>query len=230
MNSDSLKIKATIIGLGADLCGIASSERFHKAPKGFHPTDIYNDCQSVIVFAKRVPTAPLFIDNCVPYTHVNTLMMQEVDRLTLNISLTLEELRIKNVIIPTDDPYEYWESEQMYGRAILSLRHAGYLAGLGVLGKNNLLINEKFGNMIQIGAVLVPIKLQPDPIATYEGCLENCTLCLDSCPQSALDGKTVNQKLCRPLSNFRSEKGYILKKCNICRKVCPNALGLTKNV
>ena len=95
-----------------------------------------------------------------------------------------------------------------------------------MLGKNTLLINEDYGNMIQIGAVLVAAVLPEDPIASYEACTTDCRLCLDSCPVGALDGKTVNQELCRPLSNYRTEKGYILKKCNLCRRVCPNALGL----
>jgi len=34
------------------------------------------------------------------------------------------------VLIPTDAPYEYWDSENQEGRAILSLRHAAMLAGL----------------------------------------------------------------------------------------------------
>lgn len=108
----------------------------------------------------------------------------------------------------------------------MSMRHAGYLAGLGVLEKNTLLINREFGNMIQIGAVLVNVDLDGDPIATYEGCIPDCILYIESCPQRALDGKTVNQKLCRPVSNFKTPKGYILKKCNLCRRVCPNALGI----
>ena len=72
--------------------------------------------------------------------------------MTLKLSLILEDIGIENVPIPCDDPYEYWEPENQYGRTILFLRHAGYLAGLGVLGKNTRLINEKFGNMIQLRA------------------------------------------------------------------------------
>ncbi|AAM06133.1 predicted protein [Methanosarcina acetivorans C2A] len=60
------------------------------------------------------------------------------------------------------------------------MRNSGYLAGLGVLGKNTLLINDKYGNMIQIGAILVDVELEPDPIATYQSCLPDCSLCLDS--------------------------------------------------
>jgi epoxyqueuosine reductase QueG len=224
--TDSKSVKGIVKSSGADLCGIAPVDRFKEAPKGFHPKDIYKDSESVVVFAKRLPSESIFATSCVPYTYVNDIVTRKVDELGFDIALELEDQGIKAVPIPSDDPYEYWEPENSYGRAILSLRHAGYLAGLGVLGKNTLLINNKFGNMIQIGALLVPIELKGDEIATYEGCPSDCHICIESCPVNALDGKTVNQKLCRPLSNFRTEKGYILKKCNECRKACPLFKGI----
>lgn len=226
--TETKRVKELIFKLGADLCGIAPTARFKDAPEGFKPEDIYEECKSVVVFAKRVPVSSLDISSCVPYTYVNNIITQEVDRLGILISTNIETLNIKAVPIPSDDPYEYWEPKTSYGRAILSLRHAGYLAGLGVIGKNALLINEEYGNMIQFGAVLVNIELEGDPLAAYQACPADCRICIDSCPQGALDGITVNQELCRPLSNFVSDKGYILKRCNTCRKVCPNKFGLNK--
>ena len=225
-NRNTKRAKEIIKSLGANLYGIAPVKRFSEAPKGFHPNDIYKDCKSVIVFAKRLPAGSLFASSCIPYTYVSNMMTEEVDRLAVEFSLRLERQGIRAVPIPSDDPYEHWEKERSYGRAILSLRHAGYLSGLGVLGKNTLLMNKDYGNMIQIGAVLVGVDLEGDPTTTYESCPSDCRLCIDSCPQGALDGKTVNQQLCRPLSNYRTEKGYILKKCNLCRRTCPNCLGI----
>ena len=225
MNSSKL-IKEEASKLGFDLCGIAPVNRFSDAPEGFHPKDIYHDCKSVIVFAKKLPRGILYAPNCVPYTRTNEVVLEEIDHLTIQLSRNLENLGMKCVPIPSDDPYIHWEAERSYGRAILSLRHAGYLAGLGVLGKNTLLINNEFGNMIQLGALLVDAELEGDIMATYEGCIPDCRLCLDSCPKQALDGKTVNQQLCRMLSTFKTEKGYNLKKCYACRKICPNKFGI----
>jgi epoxyqueuosine reductase QueG len=219
-------IKRAAYDLGANLCGVASVERFSSAPKGFNPRDIYSKTKSVLVFAKRVPKEVLFAESCVPYTHVNTLIAQEVDRLAFTLSLELEDKGIANVMVPTDDPYEHWDSIEQHGIAILSLRHAGYLAGLGNLGRNNLLSNDKYGNMIQIGALLVAESLDQDNMVDYKVCPSDCSICLRSCPANALDGTTVKQKACRPLSVHKTEKGYVLKKCWQCRKVCPNALGL----
>jgi hypothetical protein len=50
---ESKKVKEMIKRMGSDLCGIAPVERFNEAPDGFHPTDIYNECKSVVVFAKK---------------------------------------------------------------------------------------------------------------------------------------------------------------------------------
>ena len=152
--------------------------------------------------------------------------MQKMDLITYNISTEIDKLGLKNVLIPTDDPYLYWDNNKQEGRAILSLRHVGYLAGLGKLGRNNLLINKDYGSMIQIGALLTPEKFESDPLADYEVCPPNCRICLDNCPQKALTGETVIQKECRPVSNFKTEKGYTIKKCFECRKKCPRVLGI----
>jgi len=220
------EVKSVAVDLGVDLCGIATIDRFSLAPKGFRPNDISPVCQSVLVFAKKLPAGSLFASSCIPYTYINRLITEEVERLTLALSRRLELLGVVSVPVPTDDPSEYWESERSYARGILSLRHAGHLAGLGVLGKNTLLINDKLGNMIQIGALLLDKKLEADPIATYQVCEEGCQLCIQSCPQSALDGTTVNQQACRPLSMYKNERGFVLKKCWECRKVCPNHAGI----
>jgi len=105
------------------------------------------------------------------------------------------------------------------------MRHAGRLAGLGVLGRNTLLKNPRFGNMILIGAVLLDTELDADPVDTSEACPPDCRICLDACPAQALDGETVNQSLCRPLSNHVNERGFKTYKCSECRKACPDALG-----
>lgn len=223
---DSVKIKITARELGADLCGIASAESFHDVPAGYRPTDIYSKCRSVIVFAKRMPPESMFAENCVPYTNLCNIIIRIVDEIGFKLCEALEEMGIGAVPVPSDDPYEFWDKERRYGQGILSMRHAGYLAGLGVISKNTLLTNMKLGNIIQIGAVLVDTSLDPDYPAEYRLCPDNCRLCIEACPTNALDGKTVDQKKCRPLSNFRNERGFVLKKCNICRKICPNYAGI----
>lgn len=224
----STTIRKKVIQHGADICGVAPIARFVDAPKGFHPCDIYADCRSVIVFASRFPLGTLHAKTNAPYTLVRNRMVDELDRISFHVSGELETEGVVSVPIPSADPYEYWDTDRNHGRAILSLKHAGVLAGLGVLGKNTLLMNERFGNMIWLGAILVSTDLRPDPIASYEGCNSGCTLCIDSCPEHALDGVTVDQKLCRERSiSYNYGGGWVLS-CNTCRKVCPYYNGLPK--
>ncbi len=222
---NATRVKEMAIALGADLCGIASAGRFADAPEGFRPTDIFPKCRSVIVFARRIPVGAAFAVTPVPYTKVKDTSMKEIEGIGTQFSLFLEEREILAVPVPPDDPYEYWDPETMTGRGILSMRHAGHLAGLGILGKNTLLLNEDFGNMIHIGAVLVDAEFEQNPLSSLKDCPEKCTICIDACPQKALDGVTVNQKLCRSFAFPTTKRGHDLYGCNLCRRSCPRCLG-----
>jgi epoxyqueuosine reductase len=226
--SSSETVKKEAIRYGADICGVAPVARFVDAPKGFHPFDIYADCKSVIVFASRFPLSTLQAKTNAPYTLVRNRMVDKLDGISLHIVDELETEGVAAIPIPSAEPYDYWDAGRNHGRGILSLKHAGVLAGLGVLGKNTLLMNERFGNMIWLGAILASVDLEPDPIAPYEGCISGCTLCVDSCPQHALDGITIDQKSCRQRSISHTQGGGLVLSCNICRRVCPYHKGLAK--
>jgi epoxyqueuosine reductase QueG len=225
----STVIKKRITQYGADLCGVAPATRFADAPKGFHPCDIYPDCRSVVVFASHFPVSTLQATTNAPYTLVRNRLVDKLDGISFCMSDEMETQGVVSIPIPSADPYDYWDADRTCGRGIISLKHAGVLAGLGVLGKNTLLMNERYGNMVWLGAILVSVDLEPDPIASYEGCNSRCTLCIDSCPQNALDGATIDQKSCRQRSISHTPGGGWVLSCNICRKVCPYHAGLRKS-
>ena len=219
------KIKSLAISFGADLCGIANSERFSQAPEGFRPTDVYSRCKSVVVFLKRMPPHVILAKNPVPYSHTADLLYSALDQIGLKLSSELEKYGIHTVPVPTDIPYLYYDEEKMHGMGVISMRHAAYNAGLGILGRNTLLMNKEFGNMVYIGAVLIDTRVKPDPVVKDFACPAKCRLCLDACPVKALDGITVNQKSCREFSYIRHPRGWDIYTCNACRKVCPRLNG-----
>lgn len=222
---NSNEIKKLLQSLGTDICGIAPIERFKNAPEGFNPKDIFPECKSVVVFAKRLPAASMLCGNRVVYTHVTTSTFKELDSICLNACCHLDKLGVGAVMIPSDDPYEYWNEEKKQGKGILSLKHAGELAGIGVMGKNTLLVNKELGNMMQLGALLIDKEVEYDQMITEAYCRDKCKVCLESCPKHAMDGVTVDQALCRSHVAAQSSKGYWLYNCNKCRTLCPNALG-----
>ncbi len=221
----SNEVKEIASKYGADACGIASIERFSNSPQGFNPVDVYEKCKSVIVFLKRMPSEAIMAQNPIPYTHTAYLLYSELDRIGLNVCRHLDNMGIPAVPVPTDTPYLYWDTKRTHGMGVISLRHAGYLAGLGFLGRNTLLINKEFGNMVYIGAVLTGAILEPSPLVDGFACPPKCKICLDSCPAKALDGITVDQSLCRKTSFYKNERGFDIYACNNCRKNCPLRLG-----
>src|ERR1035437_4720874 len=215
-------IKEIAYQLGADVCGIADIQRFQNAPEGFHPTDILSNAKSVIVFGKQFPKGTFLAKSNAPYTMVRNQLIQQIDHLSLLLSSRIEEDGFLSVPIPSSEPYEYWDAQRRHGRGIISLKHSAKLAGLGIIGKNTLLINSKFGNRLWLRGVTTNVELESDPV-TEELCPPNCQICIDSCPQTALDEITINQKKCREICFTSTEGGGWLIACNLCRTQCPLA-------
>jgi epoxyqueuosine reductase len=213
-------IKEYVLNRGADVCGIASVDRFQNAPAGFHPADILSKARSVIIFGKQFPMGTFRSKSLAPYTLVRNQLIQFNDTLATNLSFQIEEEGFVALPIPSSEPYEYWDPVRRHGRGILSLKHAAELAGLGSIGKNTLLINSKYGNRLWLGGAITNADLEPDPISENL-CPPQCRICIDSCPQSALDETTIDQKRCREICFASTEGGGFMIACNTCRAECP---------
>ena len=84
---DSKKVKEIMISLGADLCGIASIDRFGDAPEGYHPLDVFPACKSVISFGCRFPIGTLLCNSHTPYTQVRNTITPKMDMIALNFCI-----------------------------------------------------------------------------------------------------------------------------------------------
>lgn len=220
MNSVDLKRAAR--QLGADVCGIAAIEQFGNAPDGFHPTNIFADARSVIIIGCQFPDGTFLAHSNAPYTLVRNQLIQKNDTISVELSLQIENAGGKAMPIPSGEPYEYWDAERRHGRGIVSLKHSAQLAGLGFIGKNTLLINRSFGNRLWLGGIITDFAFEPDG-PTIQKCPDHCTVCLDICPQAALNGITIDQKKCREICFTSTEGGGWLIACNLCRVKCPKA-------
>jgi len=103
-------------------------------------------------------------------------------------------------------------------------------AGVGWLGKNTCIINQKKGSWLFLGVILTSLELAPDMPAP-DRC-GTCTRCIEACPTDALLGPyqldsnkciaylTIEKRGSIP-EDLRAGIGRHVFGCDICQDVCP---------
>lgn len=74
------------------------------------------------------------------------------------------------------------------------LKDAAVLAGLGCIGKNNILITAPYGPRVRLRAMLLETDLPATGPAAFDPCHECSTDCLSDCPQKAFKSKIYSAK------------------------------------
>lgn len=220
---NSKEVKKRMYDLGVDLCGIASIDRFSEAPKGYHPLDVLPITKSVIVIANRFAAGTLVCNTTVPYTIVRNILSDKMDKIAVQFCTDLEKQGTIAVPTGTIGPTEFDKNTERY-RNIVSAKHSAQLGGLGVIGKNTLLITPEFGNMVWLSVILTEMELTADKLIENNFCNE-CNLCIKACPTKALGEREMKQLNCHEYA-FGIENGGDWKiKCHRCRDICPYCYG-----
>ncbi len=115
---------------------------------------------------------------------------------------------------------------------LLEREHAAR-AGLGMVGKNTLLIEPGVGSWMLLGAIVSSVKIRPST-STFtrpDPCL-GCTRCIDACPTDAITPFSVDARRCIAHSTIEDRgvvddeiakaTGHWLFGCDICQEVCPH--------
>jgi len=105
----------------------------------------------------------------------------------------------------------------------LFIKDAAALAGIGPIGKNNLLITKAYGSQVRLRALVTDVELSYGiPIHESEYC-RNCDICVQSCPAGALMGGRYDKDLCRNycMKNLKNVSENTVIWCNACIESCP---------
>ena len=127
------------------------------------------------------------------------------------------------------------------------LKDAAVLAGLGCIGKNNMLITPSIGPRVRLRALLLDAEIDPTGPVTFDPCADCKVDCRRVCPECAMDEKahifeSINVSVDLPardgaynreVCNVRMEKDIqeskkngtgeqsTIKYCRKCEFVCP---------
>ena len=140
-----------------------------------------------------------------------------LDRTAFLVASHIQELGYEALPIPASQVID-WGGQ----RGHLSHKKIGALAGLGWLGRNNLLVNARYGACIRLVTILTTMPLEasrriPDNCGA-------CRSCLSACPASAIktSPEDFDHIACfEKLKEFRN-KGLVSQFiCGLCVKACP---------
>ncbi len=208
---------------GASVVGIAASEDFILAPDGFKPTDVLPECRSVIVLGTTF--SPEVLDDTIQYTASRNAMLNHMTGMAKAVAKQIRSDGYKTKAVSASGGKWVDGDGRKEQFGYISLKHAAELAGLGFIGKNYLLTNPEFGNLLWLSAVLTDAALAPDPRVTYNIC-DDCDKCVEICPSQALDDlSSFDKKGCSKFFVIENKKFVI--KCFSCRTVCPHCFGIS---
>lgn len=158
----------------------------------------------------------------------------ELNLITAKISRFLEQngipcMQIKSTVQESDINEDFKKTL----RVNFSHKMAATRAGLGWIGKTDLLVSERFGPRIRLATVLTNHKFDELGVPISDSRCGECDICVESCPGQAANGNLWDDTIdrdafydafkcrdaCGKLSLAKLDKKVHI--CGICVSVCP---------
>ena len=169
---------------------------------GFHLSD------AVLEEVENQPT-PLYFHH---YQRVNILL----DTLGLTVTSAIQDLGYRAMPVAASQIVD-WKTQ----KAHLSHKHVARAAGLGWIGRNNLLVSERFGSRVRLVTILteMPLTVNAPSVKDCGSCMD----CLRVCPAGAIQErqKDFDHLRCyEQLRVFAKTLHFSHNICGVCVKAC----------
>jgi epoxyqueuosine reductase QueG len=213
-----LTLKEWALSQGMSLFGAADLAPFRNEAVRLSPT-LLTGFDSAISLAVRLSAAVLEDIDDRPtelYLHHYRQANFFLDRVAFGLALQIEQRGYSALHIPASQIIN-WERQQGH----LSHKRAAVEAGLGWIGRNNLLVTPVHGARIRLVTVLTSLPLQHDhPIGESCG---SCRRCIALCPAGAIRERPeefAHRDCYEQLCLFRKRDHIAQHICGVCVKAC----------
>ncbi|RLB06528.1 MAG: hypothetical protein DRG50_05455 [Deltaproteobacteria bacterium] len=139
-----------------------------------------------------------------------------LDRIAFHVAALIQRMGAEALPIAASQTVD-WERQ----RGHLSHKGLAQAAGLGWLGRNNLIVHPDYGARIRLVSILTNLPLRTDE-PLRESCGE-CRRCISVCPAGAIkeDVKEFDHLSCfEKLKEFRKKYNIGHYICGVCVKAC----------
>lgn len=212
------KLRALAWEQGLDLFGVAATGQ---VMEGLHADlmPVASRLPYAVSLAKRLSDAVMesLIDHPTllylsHYRQVNWLL----DRASLHLTDAIQAQGYAAIPIPASQVVD-WQA----WRGHVCHRSVAYYAGLGWFGRNNLIVNPRFGSRIRLATLLTNLPLPVDgPLQQSCG---QCRACVAVCPAGAI-GESAREfqraRCAEQLQQFAQDHHLGQRICGLCLRAC----------
>ena len=216
-NKNYLTLKKISQAQGADLFGVTSIQEIKKdfllSPK------LREKFDKAVCLGVRLSASILEeIDNAPTrlYFHHYRTANTFLDQLAFKVSNYIQKKNYLALPIPASQIID-WQNQTAH----LSHKQLGISAGLGWLGRNNLLVNKALGSKFRLVSILTNMPLKIDK-PTKDNC-GDCRACITVCPSLAIKDNPEefdHLKCFEKLKEFQKQRLVDQYVCGICVNVC----------
>ena len=211
------RIQALAAEMEFSLCGVADITDVRK--------EFHLDLDYVTRFDRAISLGKRLLDPVIEdikdrptllYFHHYRQLNFFLDRGAFLLSSRIQDQGFQALPIPASQMID-WDKQKSH----VSHKMIGILAGLGWIGRNNLLVNPQFGSRYRLVTILTDMPLVPDEVLNRD--CEKCMACLETCPAQAIkeNKEDFDHWACfDKLKEFRRQGIVGQHICGVCVKAC----------